>query len=389
MRKFHYSRFKLFLKPLLILPLFHLFLLLSGCGSSGVTTVSEPMLPAVKSVIRVPAEWETQEAIWLQWPGAFEKVYEPSFAKMTIVIIQYEKLHILYDTDSIKEDARIAIIQAGGDPEHSNITWHAIGNDNAWMRDNGPVYVIQDGEMRIQNWEFDAWGGGFGNNIPYNQDNIVPIAVGEYLNMPVDNVSIVHERGNLEFNGVDTVILNWSTLGDPNRNMNYTKTQATADLETYFGVTKVVMIEGVPEGDLTKGHIDGIARFIDATTVVVPECTLDSKCQPGDDKDDKVYNGAAATIADAGLLVIREPLEGIANYKGRSFDVDYMNWIVGNGFVIAVGFDNPGTDAAAKTRIQSYYPTRDIHVIEMLASWEAGGGAHCHTNDQPSILITQ
>jgi hypothetical protein len=25
-----------------------------------------------------------------------------------------------------------------------------------------------------------------------------------------------------------------------------------------------------------------------------------------------------------------------------------------------------------------------VHVIEMLSSWAAGGGAHCHTNDQPA-----
>jgi len=286
--------------------------------------------------------------------------------------------------DNIKNNARTAITAEGGDPDHSNIIWHAIENDNAWMRDNGPVYVVQDGEMRIQNWQFDAWGGGFGNNVTYSKDNEVPMAVADYLNMPVDNIDIVHERGNLEFNGVDTVILNWSTLGDPNRNPNYTKSQATVDLKEHFGVSNVVMIEGIPEGDLTKGHIDGMARFINANTVVVPECTSASKCKPGDGKGALVYNNAAASIADAGFTVIREPLEGIASHNGNSFDIDYMNWIVGNGFVIAVGFDNVITDAAAKARIQSYYPTREIHIIEMLASWEAGGGAHCHTNDQPN-----
>ncbi len=340
--------------------------------------------------IRVPAEWEPQEAVWLQWPGSYEKIYEPSYAKMTNVIVQYEKLHILYDSNSIRNEARNAITSAGGNPDHSNIIWHSIGNDNAWMRDNGPTYVVQDGAMRIQNWEFDAWGGGFGNNIPYSKDNTVPIAVGAYLNMPVDKVDIVHERGNLEFNGRDTVILNWSTIGDPNRNPNYTKAQATTDMKKYFGVTNVVMVEGIPTGDLTKGHIDGIARFIDADTVVVPDCTSASKCQPNDGVDDKVYDDAAATIAAAGFTVIREPLEGIASYNGgKTFDIDYMNWIVGNGFVIAVGFDNAVTDAAAKARIEGYFPGRDVHIIEMLASWDSGGGAHCHTNDQPSSAITQ
>lgn len=340
--------------------------------------------------IRVPAEWEPQEAIWLQWPGRWEKVYEPSFAKMANVIVEYEKLHILTDNNTIRNQARNAIINEGGDPDHYNITWHSIANDNAWMRDNGPTYVIEDGEMRIQNWEFDAWGGAFGSDVTYNKDNAVPIAVGAYLNLPVDNVNIVHERGNLEFNGLDSVILNWSTIGDPNRNPNYTKQQAIDDMKKYFGVQKVVMIEGIPTGDLTKGHIDGIARFINHDTVVVPDCTLTSKCQPNDGVDDKVYDDAAATIQAAGFTVIREPLEGIASFNGgNTFDIDYMNWIVGNGFVIAVGFDNPQTDAAAKARIESYYPGRDVHVIDMLASWDAGGGAHCHTNDQPSLSLTE
>ncbi len=51
-----------------------------------------------------------------------------------------------------------------------------------------------------------------------------------------------------------------------------------------------------------------------------------------------------------------------------------MNWAVGNGWVILVGFDNPTTDNAAKALLESWYPGRDVHVIEMLDSWVAGGG---------------
>jgi len=81
----------------------------------------------------------------------------------------------------------------------------------------------------------------------------------------------------------------------------------------------------------------------------------------------------------------REPFEGRARYMGGDwFDIDYMNWLVGNGFVIAVGFENAQTNAAAKARLESYYPGRDVYVVDMLASWDAGGGAHCHTNDQPA-----
>lgn len=337
--------------------------------------------------IRVPAEWEEQEAVWLQWPGAFEKAYEPAYADMSTIIMQYQKLHILHDSNLIRVQARAAILSAGGDPDSPNVSWHAIPNDNAWMRDNGPTYVVQDGQMRIQDWGFDAWGGGFGPGVPYAADDVVPIAVGALTGLPVDDVPIVHERGNLEFNGADAVILNWSVIGDPQRNPGYTKAQAIADMKRYFGVSRVVLTEGFSPSDGTRGHIDGIARFIDPNTVVVGQCTAGSVCQPGDSEAD-VFDDAAAEIAAAGFTVIREPFEGKVLYNGAWYDTDYMNWLVGNGFVIAVGFGDPSLNANARARLETYYPNRTVYVIDMLPSWEAGGGAHCHTNDQPAASTT-
>ncbi|MDG0970499.1 MAG: agmatine deiminase family protein [Porticoccaceae bacterium] len=336
---------------------------------------------------RVPAEWEPQEAIWMQWPGYWEKESEIAFAKIADIVSRYEKLHILYHSDQVYADARQVMSNIGADPQHTNIQWHPVPYDNSWMRDNGPVYVLTGNELRIQNWEFDAWGGAFGSDIPFNLDNSVPDNVGEILDIAVDHVDVVHERGNLEFNGSDTVILNWSTMGDPNRNLNYDKKQAERDLKKYFGVQQVVFIEGIPEGDLTKGHIDGIARFIDPRTVVVVRCTSGSLCRP-DSKDAKIYDGAAEIIEEAGFNVIREPIEGFVSHKGQMFDTNYMNWLVGNGFVIVPGFGNLKTDVAAKSRVESYFPGRDVYVIEMLNSWSAGGGVHCHTNDQPAYSVS-
>ena len=125
------------------------------------------------SVKRVPAEWEPQEAIWLQWPGNWEKSFETSFARLSNVIVQYETLHILYDSPLVLSEAQSSIKREGGDPAHPNIQWHWIENNSAWMRDNGPVYVIEDSTMRVQNWAFNAWGGAFGANIPFYLDNQV------------------------------------------------------------------------------------------------------------------------------------------------------------------------------------------------------------------------
>ena len=333
---------------------------------------------------RVPAEWEPQEAIWLQWPGEWEKTYEEAFAAFSCIIIQYEKLHVLYQSPQVLRQARTALLKAGCNPDHDLITWHDIPNDSAWMRDNGPVFVEDGGEIRVQNWQFDAWGGRFGSDVPYELDNLVPRRVAASLDMPLDEVRIVHERGNLEFNGMDTVILNWSTLGDAARNPEYTRTQAEADLKHWFGVSQVVFVEGVPEGDRTNGHIDGIARFIAADTVVVGQCTLASVCKPGDGETGSLLDRAAEVISDAGFTVIREPMEGIAEVEGQQFDTNYMNWLVGNGFVITTGYGDERLDSEAKIRLQNYFPGRDVHVLPMLKSWAAGGGVHCHTNDQPA-----
>ena len=335
---------------------------------------------------RVPAEWEPQEAIWLQWPGEWEKTYEEAFAAFSCIIIQYEKLHVLYQSPQVFRQARTALLKAGCNPDHDLITWHDIPNDSAWMRDNGPVFVEDGGEIRVQNWQFDAWGGRFGSDVPYELDNLVPRRVAASLDMPLDEVRIVHERGNLEFNGMDTVILNWSTLGDAARNPEYTRTQAEADLKHWFGVSQVVFVEGVPEGDRTNGHIDGIARFIAADTVVVGQCTLASVCKPGDGKTGSLLDRAAEVISDAGFTVIREPMEGIAEVEGQQFDTNYMNWLVGNGFVITTGYGDERLDSEAKIRLQNYFPGRDVYVLPMLKSWAAGGGVHCHTNDQPAQI---
>ena len=135
---------------------------------------------------RVPAEWEPQEAIWLQWPGEWEKTYEEAFAAFSCIIIQYEKLHVLYQSPQVLRQARTALLKAGCNPDHDLITWHDIPNDSAWMRDNGPVFVEDGGEIRVQNWQFDAWGGRFGSDVPYELDNLVPRRVAASLDMPLD-----------------------------------------------------------------------------------------------------------------------------------------------------------------------------------------------------------
>jgi agmatine deiminase len=110
-------------------------------------------------------------------------------------------------------------------------------------------------------------------------------------------------------------------------------------------------------------------------------------CKPGDGKTADLLDSAAQVISDAGFKVIREPMDGIAEVDGQQFDTNYMNWLIGNGFVITTGYGDERLDNEAKVRLQHYFPGRDVYVLPMLKSWAAGGGVHCHTNDQPAQLM--
>jgi agmatine deiminase len=41
------------------------------------------------------------------------------------------------------------------------------------------------------------------------------------------------------------------------------------------------------------------------------------------------------------------------------------------------------TDAAAKDQLKSFFPGRDVHMLDASTLWSAGGGIHCVINDQP------
>lgn len=309
---------------------------------------------------RTPAEWERQASVWIQWPQDYEAPgTEEAFARVVEVIAEYQPVNLVATDSYTRRTGRAALRGRVGD----NVTWHVIANDNSWMRDNGPRYVEVDGELVLQNWHFDAWGGGFGEEVGYEMDDAVPGAVARILDLPLEQVDLVHERGDLEVNGVDTAMVNWSVIS--HRNPELTRDEITARLQRALGVTSVIYAEGFDRFDGTRGHIDGMARFIDANTVVV-----------GDDGG-PLFDNIARQIAEQrpDLIIERLPL----------FDWSpAMNWLVGNGFVLLGSSGDPDEDDRVAGFVERYFPGRDVRFVDIDVLWENGGGIHCITNDEPA-----
>ena len=309
------------------------------------------------SKFRVPAEWETHAATWMQWPGSWETSLRQNFADIIKVVSTYEPMHLIVENLHELDGARSYLRKAGVDLE--NVTWHVAPTDNAWMRDNGPIYVTDGKKTVVQDYAFDAWGGNFGRDVTSAKDDKIPAYVAKHLGaVRVDRGDYVVEKGNLEFNGKGTLVLNWDCQAD--RNPGMSKSAHEAYLKQAFGVQKIVWAYGADPQDGTTGHIDGTARFVDARTLVV----ADYYQTPTEDR-------LAADAKAAGLSVVR--------YEGD------VNWLVGNGFVLAASSGDRRHDKTLAAQLEGLFPDREVHLIDAETIAKSGGGIHCLTNDQPLI----
>lgn len=323
---------------------------------------------------RVPAEWEPQEATWMQWPKFLEFSYRKNFSGIIDVLQDYEPVRIVVGNNQAKNQAQNYLTTQG--VPLTNIEWYVMDYDWAWMRDNGPVWCFSRKNLIAQDWEFDGWGG----MVQYwGLDDIVPPQVAAAEGVPCEDFSrLINERGTLEFNGVDTLLTSWPCLH--HRNPGWSKAEMEALFKRAFGVTRVVWILTAPPDDFTKGHIDGIARFISNDTVAV------ARYVDQGDPDAWIYEEAATIIGDAGFNVVRLDMPGYVTYHNEQMAAIYINWLVANGVVIMNGFGVPAWDNAAKTTVEGFFPGRDVFVVETLELWYWGGGVHCVTNDQPAVL---
>ncbi len=348
--------------------------LLDG-GAGRNVLIDEPVANPVK--IRVPAEWERHESTWLQWPKGEEVSSRGNVAGIIKALQGYEKVNLVVESSQAKMDA-IQFLQQQGVPLN-NVQFQIMPYDWSWMRDNGAIWVEQTAangskSMAIQDWGFDGWGGEGG---PSPKDDVVPTRVAALKGVAVEVVPVVLEKGTLEFNGKDTVITSWPVLHD--RNPNMSRSQLETVLKSKFGVTKVVWLTAQPSGDLTNGHVDGIARFVNANTVVV------SRYLNQRDPDAAAFEQSAAIIKAAGFNVVRLDVPGNITYRGESLPANYANYLVANGVVVASSFGNAAFDNTARQQLQALFPGRTVILTDTRELWYNGGAVHCVTNDQPAL----
>ena len=166
----------------------------------------------------MPAEWEPHEGTWLIWPHndthADSQLHlEHLWLEMTIALYEHETVNIVVTNERRREHLQRQVRYYG--LNESNLDIHIITNDDVWVRDCGPIFLVNaSGELSITAWNFNGWGERY----PYQKDRFVPAGVAEALSLPLFNAPITLEGGALEVNGKGTLIATRSSIINPNRN---------------------------------------------------------------------------------------------------------------------------------------------------------------------------
>jgi len=336
-----------------------------------------------------PAEWAPHAATWISWPRpegiSFPGFYHRSIADVARVvdaISTFEPVCINVPNANYERIVREQLRAAG--TRLSKVTFHHIPTNECWTRDHGPAFVQRTRrgrtETAVVDWGFNAWGGKYP---PWDSDDAVPTRVATALGLPVFHADIVMEGGAIDVNGEGTLLTTTSCLLHKNRNPRKTKAEIEQYLKAYYGQRHVIWLgEGIA-GDDTDGHVDDLARFVDARTIVTAVET-----DPADDNfhvlaDNRKRLDKARDADGRPFTIVELPMPKPVVFEGQRLPATYVNFLFVNGGLLVPTFGDRVRDRQALTRLQALMPRRRVVGVDCRALIWGLGAIHCLTQQQP------
>ena len=321
----------------------------------------------------MPAEFEPHQRTVICWPARRE-IYpgllfaeaEEAHAELARTIARYEPVTMIAD---VGEGERAEEMCGGG------VDVVEIPIDDSWFRDTGPIYVRRDGGLVALDFMFNGWGGKFD---PWDSDAALAARWAEMAGHACRSVPMVLEGGSIAVDGAGTLVTTTQCLMHPNRNPTMTQTDIESVLRSELGVESIVWLpHGLALDADTDGHVDNVAAFASPGVLVVQGCD-------DDDEDDFVRLDVNRRCAEGVLTVVDVPVLPFVERDGVRVAVPYLNYYVGNGFVMVpvCGHD---ADADMVSIIAEQYPERDTQSLDVGAILAVGGGGiHCITQQIPA-----
>lgn len=339
----------------------------------------------------MPAEWQKHSSVWLAWPHdqtTFPNrlaVVEKLYCQIIMALKTSESVDLLVLNEAMQAKVETLLQNAGADLK--NITFHATDYADVWTRDYGPVFVSnpETKELAWVKWAYNAYGKA---EDPYFSDLLkddkvflgLRGAIGKRMFEP----EIVLEGGAVEVNGEGVVLTTEQCLLNPNRNPHLSKSGMDKYLADYLGVKKVIWLKEGLTNDHTDGHIDELARFVNATTIV---CAYEDNPQdpnfPILDANYRLLQKAADQNGQP-FTLIKLPMPHMAYDDGKKAPVSYANFYIGNTVVLAATFRDPN-DENALSVLQSCFPDKKVVAVDCSDIIYGGGAIHCMTQQQPEF----
>jgi agmatine deiminase len=191
---------------------------------------------------RMPAEWEQHTQTWLLWPVRTDtwrngaKPAQQAFTELASTITRFEAVTVCVPTDQY-QNARALL--------PGSIRVVEMASDDAWIRDCGPTFLVNDkGEVRGVDWIFNAWGGlEKGTYFPWDKDDLVASKVLDIEHVARYRATLCTEGGALHVDGEGTLLVVRKTLMNRNRNPNCNQYQMEERLRNYLNLDKIISIE--------------------------------------------------------------------------------------------------------------------------------------------------
>jgi len=352
---------------------------------SGASTMQDRMAR------RMPAEWEKHEATWIAWPH-----HEPDwpgklapipwvYAEIVRALSEYERVEILCHDADVAENARTLLGAHAVNEERYRL--HLVSNDRVWLRDSAPTGVIRaDGQVELVNWAFNGWAK-YDN---YEKDAEIGREIERITGLsrvvpkrPDTGERLVLEGGGIEVSGDGRIMVTeeWLLSDVQVRNPGMTAADYDVAFGEYLGVDDTIWLGEGAVGDDTHGHIDDIARFSSADTVILAH---------EEDPADENHARSADNIRRLELAAQKRPLRIVTipfprpvMMNGERLPASYANFYVANGVVLVPTFNDPN-DRVALNGIAEAFPGRTvvgIHAVDLV--WGLGT-LHCLTQQQPA-----
>ncbi|WP_316803333.1 agmatine deiminase family protein [Pedobacter nototheniae] len=357
---------------------------LLSCTKGDLDKISVPADTNV--VYTMPDESSRHEGTWLQWPHQYQygvtyrNRLDATWIAMTKQLALSEKVHLIA-YDETEKTRIISLLQAAEIPL-TNVDFKVYPTDDVWIRDNGPIYVKdKNGQLFIQDWGFNGWG----KKAAYKNCDAIPstIAAAQGIQKIDLNAVMVNEGGSVEVDGKGVLMACKSSIINKNRNPGMSLQQAETIFTKYLGISKFIWLEGKAGLDITDMHIDGFARFANASTIItMNEDDLDYWQVPEHDVN-TLY--AAKTTNNSAYTFVKVPLtknDVVTTYGKNLGKASYVNYYIANNRVLVPNYNDPN-DLIANAIIQKLYPDKKVVGIDCRNLFANGGMVHCVTQQQP------